>query len=85
MLGREVKLPDLLAYVNKIEEPQFHTDYAVDQQALLKDVHDWIWAYQWNKVHSNDAGECMYYKPDDFSLVDSRKRSKGASSKLKPN
>ena len=40
MFGREVKLPDLLAYGNKMEEPQLHPDYAVDQQALLKDVHD---------------------------------------------
>ena len=56
MFGRELKLPDLLAYGNKIEEPQLHTDYAADQQALLKDVHDRIRADQCTKSPSRCEG-----------------------------
>ena len=40
MFGRELNLPDVIVFGNGIEELKLHTDFAVDHQALLKDVHE---------------------------------------------
>ena len=83
MFGRELNLPDLVVYGSRIEEPMLYTNFAVDQQAILKEIHYRIWDEQWTRIQSHDARACIY-KPGDFCSVGSRKRRKSISPKLEP-
>ena len=84
MFGREPKLPDMLAFGNKVKETQFHSDFAVNQQARIKGICDSFIIDQWSKMHSHSIIECMI-RTGYFCFVDIPATRKGVKPKMEPS